>query len=96
MGNTASTRAPRTSTGTYPVFGATGILGAVQSQDVSAALQTLGEPSSATMRQHREVLVEAGGLGLVRLFIELKCSRHGRSSHYFWSAYRAEPAKVGI
>jgi hypothetical protein len=39
------------------------------------------------------VVIDAGAAGTVRLFIEKKRVRHHRHSHYFWSAYRAEPVR---
>ncbi len=74
-----------------PAIGANGILAQVQGNYIAAALRTLG-PATREAPSHHEVLVEAGHLGTVRLFIEKKQARHGRHSHYFWSAYRAEPA----
>jgi hypothetical protein len=32
----------------------------------------------------------------VRLFIEKKLAHHNRRSHYYWPAYRAEPAEAAI
>ncbi|MEC3768445.1 MULTISPECIES: hypothetical protein [Cupriavidus] len=75
----------------YPVAGANGILAQVQGHHVAAALQTLPR-ATAEAPNHHEVLVEAGHLGTVRLFIVKKLARHNRHSHYYWSAYRAEPA----
>jgi len=72
-----------------PAIGANGILAHVQGNYIAAALQTLG-PATREAPTHHEVLVEAGHLGTVRLFVEKKQARHGRHSHYFWSAYRAE------
>ncbi|WP_354683940.1 hypothetical protein [Cupriavidus necator] len=74
----------------YPVAGANGILARIEGHYIAAALRTLG---SATREgpSHREVLVEAGHAGTVRLFIEKKQARHGRYTHFYWSAYRAEP-----
>lgn len=75
----------------YPVPGANGILAQVQGHHVAAALQTLPR-ATADAPHHHEVLVDAGHLGTVRLFIVKKLARHNRHSHYYWSAYRAEPA----
>ncbi|WP_279615823.1 hypothetical protein [Cupriavidus alkaliphilus] len=36
------------------------------------------------------MLIDAGYLGTVRLFVEKKLARHNRHSHYYWAAYRAE------
>ncbi|SPC05387.1 hypothetical protein [Cupriavidus taiwanensis] len=75
----------------YLVPGANGILAQVQGHHVAAALQALPR-ATAEAPNHHEVLVEAGHLGTVRLFIVKKHARHNRHSHYYWSAYRAEPA----
>ncbi|MCO4864405.1 hypothetical protein MKD38_22220 [Cupriavidus sp. WGlv3] len=77
----------------YPVPGANGILAQVQGHHVAAALQTLPR-ATADAPNHHEVLVEAGHLGTVRLFVVKKLARHNRHSHYYWSAYRAEPASA--
>jgi hypothetical protein len=71
-------------------LGANGILGRVQGDHIAPGLQSLG-PATATAPSHHEVLIDAGHLGTVRLFIEKKLARHNRHSHYYWSAYRAEP-----
>lgn len=80
-----------TANGQVPAIGANGILAQVQGDHIAAALRTLGR-ATREAPSHHQVLVEAGHLGTVRLFIEKKQARHGRHSHYFWSAYRAEPA----
>lgn len=77
----------------YPVAGANGILARIEGHYIAAALRTLG-PTTRDGPSHREVLVEAGHAGTVRIFIEKKLARHGRYTHYFWSAYRAEPEKA--
>jgi hypothetical protein len=77
------------SQGTTPTVAANGILAQVQGNYVAAALRTLGQATRETPSRH-EVLVEADHIGTVRLFIEKKQARHGRHSHYYWSAYRAE------
>lgn len=94
MGNNkfaARCHLPPAASDTYPLPGANGILAQVQGHHVAAALQTLG-PATRDAPDHHEVLVEAGHLGTVRLFIQKKLARHNRHSHYYWSAYRAEPA----
>lgn len=73
-----------------PAAGANSILGRVQGNYIAAGLQTLG-PATAAAPSHHEVLIEAGHLGTVRLFIEKKLVRHNGHSHYYWAAYRAEP-----
>jgi hypothetical protein len=69
-----------------------GILGRVQGDYIAAGLATL-PPATADATAHHEVEIDAGPAGTVRLFIEKKRVRHRRHSHYFWSAYRAEPVK---
>ncbi|AGW89724.1 MULTISPECIES: hypothetical protein [Cupriavidus] len=96
MGNSklaARCHAPPDAPDSYPVAGANGILARIEGHYIAAALRTLG---SATRDgpSHREVLVDAGHAGTVRLFIEKKRARHGRYTHYFWSAYRAEPEQA--
>ena len=73
--------------------GTNGILGRVQGNHIAAGLHTLG-PATAAAPSHHEVLIDAGHLGTVRLFVEKKLARHNRHSHYYWSAYRAEPVKA--
>ncbi|GLC97841.1 hypothetical protein Tamer19_72500 [Cupriavidus sp. TA19] len=68
-----------------------GILGQIHGQYIAAAIGTLGRPTREAQDRH-EVIVEAGHAGTIRLFIEKKRARHGRYSHYYWSAYRAEQA----
>ncbi|MBB3006063.1 hypothetical protein [Cupriavidus alkaliphilus] len=72
-----------------PAAGANGILGRVQGNYIAAGLQTLG-PATATAPSHHKLLIDAGYLGTVRLFVEKKLARHNRHSHYYWAAYRAE------
>ncbi len=93
MGNSrlaAGCHLPAATTATYPTTGASGILARVQTDHIAAGLQTLG-PATADAPSHHEVLIDASHLGTVRLFIEKKLVRHHRHSHYYWSAYRAEP-----
>ncbi|AQV94738.1 hypothetical protein BJN34_12695 [Cupriavidus necator] len=95
MGNSkraAGCHLPAATSETYQVTDANGILGQVQGHYFAAGLQTLG-PATHDSPSHHEVLVEAGLLGTVRLFIEKELARHNRHSHYYWSAYRAEPAQ---
>jgi len=66
------------------------ILGSIPGQYIAAGLGTLGRATRESA-DHYEVIVEAGHAGTVRLFIEKKRAQHGRYTHYFWSAYRAEP-----
>ncbi|AEI77529.1 hypothetical protein CNE_1c21950 [Cupriavidus necator N-1] len=95
MGNSkraAGCHLPATTPEPFPAPGANGILGRVQGHYIAAGLQTLPR-ATHDGPSHHEVLVEAGHLGTVRLFIEKKLARHNRHSHYYWSAYRAEPAE---
>lgn len=71
---------------------ANGILGRIQGHYIAASLATL-TPATADAPPHHEVVIDAGPAGTVRLFIEKKRVRHHRHSHYFWSAYRAEPVR---
>ncbi|WP_434033613.1 hypothetical protein [Cupriavidus sp. a3] len=71
--------------------GENGILGQVHGQYIAAAIGTLGRATREAPDRH-EVVIEAGHAGTVRLFIEKKRARHGRYSHYYWSAYRADQA----
>ncbi|MBF6987275.1 hypothetical protein [Cupriavidus sp. IK-TO18] len=73
-----------------PAAAENGILGQIHGQYIAAAIGTLGRATREATDRH-EVIVEAGHAGTVRLFIEKKRARHGRYSHYYWSAYRAEP-----
>ena len=73
-----------------PAPGANGILGRIQGQYVSAALNQL-PPAASSTAKHQEVDIDAGPNGRVRFFAEKKEARHHRHSHYFWSVYRAEP-----
>jgi|GEM_PF-971625 len=69
-----------------------GILGRIQGDYIAAGLATL-PTATADAPSHHEVVIDAGPAGTVRLFIEKKRVRHHRHSHYFWSAYRAEPVR---
>ncbi|WP_367394507.1 hypothetical protein [Cupriavidus sp. Agwp_2] len=76
---------------TVPAGAENGILGQIHGQYIAAAIGTLGRATREAPERH-EVVVEAGHAGTIRLFIEKKRARHGRYSHYYWSAYRAEQA----
>lgn len=69
-----------------------GILGRVQGDYIASGLAML-PTATADAPSHHEVVIDAGPAGTVRLFIEKKRVRHHRHSHYFWSAYRAEPVR---
>ncbi len=75
-----------------PASAENGILGQIHGQYIAAAIGTLGR-ATREAPDHHEVVVEAGHAGTVRVFIEKKRARHGRYSHYFWSAYCAEQAR---
>lgn len=70
-----------------------GILDRVQGDYIAAGLATL-PPATVDAPPHHEVEIDAGPAGKVRLFIAKKRVRHHRHSHYFWSAYRAEPVRA--
>lgn len=76
-----------------PTPGANGILGRIQGQYVSAALNLLPHAASSAAK-HQEVDIDAGPDGRVRFSAEKMEARHHRHSHYFWSVYRAEPVNA--
>jgi hypothetical protein len=69
-----------------------GILGRIPGDYIASGLATL-PIATADAPPHHEVVIDARAAGTVRLFIEKKRVRHHRHSHYFWSAYRAEPVR---
>ncbi|HKU28802.1 MAG TPA: hypothetical protein VJQ54_25245 [Candidatus Sulfotelmatobacter sp.] len=77
--------------GIAPAATENGILGQIHGQYIAAAIGTLGRATREAPDRH-EVVVEAGHAGTIRLFIEKKRAQHGRDSHYYWSAHRAEQA----
>lgn len=81
---------PEAPSHSLPSPGAEGVLGRVQGQYIASALELLPD-AGTTAEIHQEVEIDAGPAGKVRIFIERKRVRHHRHSHYFWSAYRAEP-----
>ncbi|MBV8159155.1 MAG: hypothetical protein JO278_15955 [Dyella sp.] len=66
-----------------------GILDRVPGSLVAAALQTL-PPPTAIGPATAAVIAEVGELGLIQFSVERRKVRHGRHSHYYWSATRAE------
>jgi len=80
--------APRPATGTPE----NGILAQVPGNIVAAALQTL-PPPTAIGPDTATVIFDAEHLGLVQFTIEKCRLKHGRHSHYYWSASRAEPVE---
>lgn len=66
-----------------------GILGKVPGDLIAGALRTLPDPSKPGP-EHHEVIIDARGLGRVRLSVERKLARHRRHSHYYWAAWYAE------
>lgn len=66
-----------------------GILAQVPGDAVSRGLDSL-PPPSAPGPDRREVTVHVAHLGDVLLFVERKRARHGRHSHSYWQAYRAD------
>ncbi|WP_156545992.1 hypothetical protein [Cupriavidus sp. D384] len=67
-----------------------GILGRVPGVYVAQAVNSL-PPPTAIGPGAAAVVVEAGELGLVHFSVERRRAKHGRHSHYFWTAVRAEP-----
>lgn len=68
----------------------TGILTYVGGHKIAEAMQIL-PPPTRTGPEHAEAEVDTEYQGRVRIFFERRISRHHKSSHVFWSAYRAEP-----
>ncbi|WP_423196812.1 Transposase [Cupriavidus sp. H19C3] len=66
-----------------------GILSLVPGDLISKGLATL-PPASMPGADRHEVEIDAGPLGRVRLSVERKRVKHGRHSHYYWSAWRAD------
>lgn len=66
-----------------------GILSRVRGDYVAQALQSLPAPTRDGAAEH-QVVLDAGPVGRIRLFIARKLVRHNKHSHYYWSAYRAE------
>jgi len=96
MGNSklaARCHLPAAAHDSVPAIGANGILAQIQGNHIAAAVRTLGR-ATREAPSHHKVLVKAGHLGTVRVFIAKKQARHGRHTHHFWSEYRAEPAEA--
>ena len=68
-----------------------GILAQVPGDVIGRGLSTLPPPSAPGSDRH-QVTVQVAHLGEVLLFVERKRARHGRHSHTYWQAYRAELA----
>lgn len=66
-----------------------GILPRVQGPYVAQGSSLLPDPATAPDRPH-EMVVEAGALGLVRLFYVRRLAQHRRHRHWFWAAISAE------
>lgn len=71
-----------------------GILAKVPGQFIAKASNSL-QPPDPFGPAHGEVEIEAGHVGRVRIFFELRKIRHHKHSHWTWSAYRAEPVHGG-
>ena len=67
-----------------------GILARVPGQFVADGIALLPGPDTAEDHVY-EAVVDAGYVGVVRLFARRQYARHGREDHWFWSVYRAEP-----
>ncbi|MGB6104593.1 MAG: hypothetical protein WBF88_12200 [Pusillimonas sp.] len=65
-----------------------GILAGVPGQYIGEALSQL--PECQADSENTEVVIEAGHLGMVRLFAQPRKAAHGKHSHWFWCAYRAQ------
>lgn len=68
-----------------------GILAQVPGQFIAQASQTLPPAGTAEDRDY-PVEIDAGHLGAVRITFRKQKAKHGKSSHWFWSAKRAEKA----
>lgn len=68
----------------------TGILTYVGGHKVAEAMLALPLPTRDGPT-HAEAEVDTEYQGRVRIFFELRTSRHHKSSRVFWTAYRAEP-----
>lgn len=69
-----------------------GVLAQVPGNIVAAALNSL-PPPTAIGPDTAAVIFDAEHLGLVQFTIEKRRVKHGRHSHYYWSASRAEPVE---
>ncbi|CAG9172332.1 hypothetical protein CURE108131_23285 [Cupriavidus respiraculi] len=90
MGNSKLANGCQVPTGPAP--DADGLLSRVPGQHVAEASLTLPDPAPG---QHAEAEIDAGHVGRVRIFFEVKTARRGKHSHQFWAAYRAEPIHGG-
>lgn len=66
-----------------------GFLSQVPGDLIARGLAAL-PPASTIGPDRHEVDIDAGPLGRVKLSVERKQVKHGRHSHYYWSAWRAE------
>jgi len=65
-----------------------GILARVPGQYIAEALAQL-PPINIAGDQIHETVIEAGHVGKVRIFARKQLARHGKHSHWYWSAFRA-------
>ncbi len=92
MGNSKSAsgcQIPSAGSTVQPLPADNGILSRVRGDYIAQALATLQPPTRDGANQH-QVVIDAGHLGAVRLYIERKQVRHRKHSHFYWAAYRAE------
>ncbi len=66
-----------------------GILASVPGEYIAEAINALPDAETAEDRDY-EVVLEAGHVGMVRLYACRKKARHGKHTHWFWSVHRAE------
>lgn len=65
-----------------------GILASVPGQSIAAALESL--PPAATTEADQIVEIKADHIGPVRIDVIRRKAKHGKHSHWYWAAYRAE------
>jgi hypothetical protein len=66
------------------------ILGQITGPYVSRALKTLPNPETVPADTIIEATIEVPGLGTVRFTARRMRHKRGRSTHYFWTAEKAE------
>ena len=92
MGNnklSAGCQIPTNSARSSPERGSqNGILGRVPGDLISRGMASLPDAAAPGPDAH-EVIIDARHLGRVRLSIERRKVKHGRHSHYYWSAWFA-------
>ncbi|MDF3837174.1 hypothetical protein P3W85_30085 [Cupriavidus basilensis] len=97
MGNSKSAfgcQIPSPATGQKQGDARNGILASVRGDYVASALASLPAPTLDGIAEH-QVVIDAGPVGRVRLYVERKTARRGKYSHCYWSDYRAEAVGAG-